>query len=194
MSTQRTLIRPQNLFIQMSGAPGSGKSTVAGLVASRINAVIIDHDVIRSSLIESGMEFNEAAKYAYPLQWAQARHFMKQGFSVIVDSACNYDEVLKQGAACASELSYTYWYIECKVDDIELLQKRLCNRESMGSQRTGVDRPPAAAGTSRCPEDSLAQFKTWMEAPCRPEGNVIVVDSTLTPGACQASILERVLG
>jgi predicted kinase len=34
----------------MSGFPGSGKSTLAKQIAKRTNAVIIDHDVVKSAL------------------------------------------------------------------------------------------------------------------------------------------------
>ncbi|KAM3524270.1 hypothetical protein NHJ13051_004654 [Beauveria bassiana] len=33
---------------------------------------------------------------------------MKQSLSVIIDSTCNFQEVLDQGAACASQHNYTY--------------------------------------------------------------------------------------
>lgn len=42
-------------LLQMSGAPGSGKSTLAKEISGRINSIILDLDVIKSSLIESGI-------------------------------------------------------------------------------------------------------------------------------------------
>ncbi|KAL7918840.1 hypothetical protein ACQKWADRAFT_302956 [Trichoderma austrokoningii] len=49
----------------MSGAPGSGKSTMARLLKSAINGVVIDHDALRPDLLESGLGFDQAAKLAY---------------------------------------------------------------------------------------------------------------------------------
>jgi predicted kinase len=40
------------MFIQMSGLPGSGESTIAKLLRQSIGGVVIDYDVIRSSLLE----------------------------------------------------------------------------------------------------------------------------------------------
>ena len=37
-------------FIQMSGVPGSGKSTVAQGIAKRLNAIILDHDDTESAV------------------------------------------------------------------------------------------------------------------------------------------------
>ncbi|KAL9024342.1 MAG: hypothetical protein Q9196_006585 [Gyalolechia fulgens] len=187
MSMQQT---PHKLVIQMSGAPGSGKSTVARLLRRSIGGVVIDHDVLRSSLLDSGTPFEEAAKHAYQLQWALARDLMKQGLSVIVDSTCNFTEVLEQGSACANEYGHDYWYVECKVRDISLLDQRLRTRGSMTSQRTGVDSPPAPACDGQNPR---ALFKKWIENPCRPADNAIVVDSTGEPEMLRDSILKQII-
>lgn len=77
------------LFIQISSAPGSGKSTTARLLGQSIGAVVIDHDILRSTLLESDLQFGPAARNAYHLQWALAQGIMKQDLSVIIDSTCN---------------------------------------------------------------------------------------------------------
>ncbi|KAL9099932.1 MAG: hypothetical protein Q9163_004634 [Psora crenata] len=165
----------------MSGAPGFGKSTVARLLARSIGGVVIDHDVLRSSLIDSNISFDQAAKLAYRLQWTLAQDVMKQGLSVIVDSTCNFPEVLDQGS--------------CKVRDVDLLDQRLRARDSMTSQRTAVDcPPPAAARGARDVEDSRALFKKWIEHPCRPEDNAVIVDSTGDLEVLRDSILKQILG
>lgn len=51
----------------MSGAPGSGKSTVARLLGQSIGGVVIDHDVLRSTLLEFDLQFGPAARHAYEL-------------------------------------------------------------------------------------------------------------------------------
>lgn len=108
------------LFIQMSGAPGSGKSTMARLLRSAIHGVVIDHDILRSAFLEASLPFDQATKYAYNLQWTLAQDMMKQGRSVIIDSTCNFPEVLDQGAEHAKQYGYKYWYVECKATDVDL--------------------------------------------------------------------------
>ena len=193
MSTpQRT---PAKLFIQMSGVPGSGKSTVARLLRLSIGGVVIDHDVLRSSLLESAiLSFDQAAKQAYHLQWKLAQDVMKQGLNIIIDSTCNYPEVLDQGSTLANQHNYVYWYIECKVQDVDLLDQRLRTRDPMVSQRTSVDCPPAAAHSARAGEDSRALFKKWIENPCRPEHNAVVVDSTGNLEILRDHILKQIVG
>ncbi|CAK7268428.1 hypothetical protein SEPCBS57363_003088 [Sporothrix epigloea] len=186
---------PAKFFIQMSGAPGSGKSTLAKLIRPSIGGVIIDHDVLRSSLLEADLvPFDEAARQAYILQWNLAHDIIKQGLNIIVDSTCNYPEILAQGSNLASEHNYVYWYVECKTGDINLLDQRLRNRDSMTSQRTAVDCPPAAARDARVGEDPRALFHKWIENPCRPERNTIIVDSTCDPEMLRDQILKQIVG
>ena len=176
----------------MSGAPGAGKSTTAKLLAQSIDGVVIDHDIIRSTILEHKISFREAAKLAYDLGWALAEDMIKQERSVIIDSACNYKEVLGQGTALAQQYGYDYWYVECKVDGVDLLDERLRKRVPLRSQRTGVDCPPCDASGICHNEHPRALFKRWIESPCRPDGNVIIVDSTGRPEERRDYILERI--
>lgn len=80
----------------------------------------------------------------------------QQGLNVIIDSTCNFQEVLDQGSALAKQYGFTYWYVECKVEDIDLLDKRLRTRTPIRSQRTGIEGPPEAASSARKGEDSCA--------------------------------------
>ncbi|KAK0124043.1 hypothetical protein ONS95_009028 [Cadophora gregata] len=185
---------PNKLFIQMSGAPGSGKSTMAKKLGCSVNGVIIDHDILRSSFLEANTPFDEAAKHAYQLQWILAQDFMKQGHSIIIDSTCNYQEVLDQGSALAKQHGFTYWYVECKVQDIPLLDQRLRSRDSVKSQRAAVDCPPAAARSTRADQDSHALFQKWIDHPCRPQDNVIIVDATGNLDALRDDVLRQIMG
>jgi predicted kinase len=40
-------------FLQMSGFPGSGKSTLSRLIAKSTRAIIVDHDIVKTALLES---------------------------------------------------------------------------------------------------------------------------------------------
>jgi hypothetical protein len=43
-------------FAEMSGATGSGKSTLANLPTQSLNGIVINHDLLKSFLLESGGE------------------------------------------------------------------------------------------------------------------------------------------
>lgn len=182
---------PRKVIIQMSGAPGSGKSTVAKLVAQLIDGVVINHDLIKSFFLDADISFDQSAKLSYRFDWVLAEDMIKQGRSVIIDSTCNHDELLDNGAALAQKYGYDYKYVECKVQDFELLDQRLRDRVPLRSQRTGVYCPPpdSSAGLS---EDYDVLFKKWVESPRRPASDVIVVDSTGSPEESVAYILKRI--
>lgn len=186
-------LRP-GVLIQMSGAPGAGKSTLARLLRQEIGGTVIDHDIIRSSLLEEDdLSFDQAARKAYRLQWALAKEMMQQGHSVIIDSTCNYQEIIDQGSALAALYSFTYWYVECKVDNIDLLDERLRARLALKSQRTSVETPPEAARDARKDENPRAQFKKWIDAPCRPAYNVITINSADDPNIGRDRVMEHII-
>lgn len=194
----------RKLFVQMSGAPGSGKSTIARLLGRSIEGVVFDHDRYRSATLEQmekyrpGMEkkdvFDLAAKLTYTCGWVWAQEMAEQGRSLVMDSTCNFREVLEHGTAFAQQYGYEYWYVECKVDNIDVLEARLGAREPLRSQRISVHRPPLDASDAREGEDHRAVFEGWMKNMCRPEedGNVIVVDSTASLEECRDEILAKI--
>lgn len=70
------------LFVQMSGVPGSGKTTVARAIGKAIGAVVIDHDVTKSALIEADVPLSVAGRASYQVLDAVARHLLEQGHSI----------------------------------------------------------------------------------------------------------------
>ena len=93
----------------------------------------------------------------------------------------------------AAEFGYTYWYIECKVMNIELLDQRLRAREPMLRQRSCVDCPPKAAEGEK-EENGRELFERWLMYPCRPndEKAKITVDSTATPENSCETVYEQI--
>jgi predicted kinase len=184
---------PRKMLIQMSGCPGSGKSTMADLLGQSINGVVIDHDLIRSFFLGNDIFFEQAAKLAYRFQWVLAEDMIKRERNTIIDSTCNYDETLNQGILLARKYGFNYRYVECRVLDIELLDRRLRNRIPLRSQRTGVSLPPTDANDVRYNEDFQTLFKRWIEHPCRPDRDAIVVDSSTEPEQCLEFILKQIV-
>jgi predicted kinase len=129
-------------FIQMSGFPGSGKTTLAQEIARRTGFIIVDHDITKSALMESmeegKMSGKEIGKAAYNIDFAFVDFYLAQGRSVILDSPCLYDEIIEKGTTIATKYGATYKYVECYADDFHEINKRLKNRERKISQIAGV--------------------------------------------------------
>ncbi|KAI8635329.1 P-loop containing nucleoside triphosphate hydrolase protein [Xylariaceae sp. FL1651] len=179
----------RKLLIQMSGPPGSGKSTIARHLAQSINGVVINHDLMKAFFLDSDFSFEASAQLTYRLDWVLAEDMIQQGRSVVIDSVCNHAEVLERGTALAQKYEYGYRYVECRVEDMDLLDCRLHTRIPLRSQRTGVSEPPPDSTSAA---DGRALFRKWMN-PCRPAdaNDIIVVDSTRSLKECLESILEQ---
>lgn len=126
-------------FIQMSGFPGSGKSTLAREIANRMGFIIIDHDIVKSALLnsieaDSSFDGKLAGKISYTIDFSLADFHLSQGHSVILDSPCLYEEMIEKGIKLAQKYDAEYKYIECYLDDFEEINHRLKSREKMPSQ------------------------------------------------------------
>jgi predicted kinase len=136
-------------FLQMSGFPGSGKSTLAKEIAKFTQAVIVDHDIVKAGLLE-GLELEGIDKaidpkhtggVAYHMEWSLVDFHLSQGHSVIHDSPCLYDVIVERGTELAEKHNAKYKYVECVLNDIHELNRRLEHRERMITQIGPVNIP-----------------------------------------------------
>lgn len=164
------------LLLQMSGAPGSGKTTLAQTIGRQIGAVVIDHDVTKSALLGADVPVALAGHASYSVLDALARHLLLQGYSVIVDSPCLYTVLLERGQQLAQEVHARYRSIECVVEDIEELDRRLRTRPHFPSQLVGVYQPPSAgSGKTHAGE---AVFRDVIANMKRPPTGYLTLDTT----------------
>ncbi|RKU48646.1 hypothetical protein DL546_009226 [Coniochaeta pulveracea] len=191
----------RKFVVQLSGAPGSGKSTLSNFLACKVDAVVINHDLIKSSLLENGLSFSDAGKLTYALDGTLARDMvLEQGRSVIVDSPCFHPDVLDRGRALVQSAGqdWEYWYVElaCKMDDMHVLDARLKKRAHgslMRCQRLGIEEGPADLDGG---QDQRKLFEKWIQGPCRPqEGGegvtgVVILDAMHTMEDVQMEILQ----
>ena len=124
-------------FLQMSGFPGSGKSTLSRLIAKSTKAIVIDHDVVKTALLESiedDLDPRRVGGISYNIEWSLVDFYLSQGHDVILDSPCLYDEMINRGTAITEKHKAKYKYVECFLDDMNEINNRLKNRIRMPSQ------------------------------------------------------------
>lgn len=125
-------------FAQMSGFPGSGKSALARQIAKRTGAVIIDHDIVKSALLQTNegvpIDTKLAGKISYNIDWSLVEFHLSQGQDVVFDSPCLYQEMIDRGTDLSKKYNVKYKYVECYLNDIHEINYRLKNRERMISQ------------------------------------------------------------
>ncbi|WP_410785440.1 AAA family ATPase [Kribbella sp. C-35] len=161
-------------LLQMSGVPGSGKSTVAAHVVDSFGAVAVDYDVILTAVLDGGVDVAGCSKAAYEVLYAVTRSVLGQGRSVVVDSPCFWPRILNEGMEIARSHDATYRYIECQVHDWNVVDERLRRRPRLRSQRRGVSTPPVDLGDQ--PDDGESLFSGASDRVQRPADNYLQLD------------------
>jgi predicted kinase len=172
----------ERLVVQMSGSPGAGKSTIARELVRRTGLVALDHDIVKSAVLDGGGTFAHAGPVSYGVLLAVAGDLLEQGFGVIIDSPCYYDELLEAGRRLAAAPGRAYRYIECVTEDIDVLDRRLRTRAGLRSQRQSVYEPPLDLVADQ--EATGADlFRTWIARMKRPE-QFLRLDTTRPLAVC----------
>ena len=178
------------LLIQMSGVPGSGKSTIATAIAPAINAIILDHDDTKSAILSVGIENDLAGKASYETIKALASRLLASGQNVIIDSPCLYTELLDFGLSTAAIQGAIYKYIECQLDDLALLDQRLTQRESKPAQLRGATGKITHQGNQ--PRDAAEVISEWAANMKRPTSDYLVIDARQPIATCVKQALDYV--
>lgn len=138
----------RQFLLQLAGAPASGKSKLAAAIASQRLAVIINSDVVKSTLLDAGVEWKLAGPAAYQTLFALADDLLGQGHSVILDSPSHYSYIPENGERIAREHGVPYRFIELACEDIGELRRRLAERTPRRSQMRDLDTPPPDGGST----------------------------------------------
>lgn len=172
--TASTTRGPQ-ILVQMSGVPGAGKSSIAGEIARRRGFTALDSDVVKTALLDAGIPGEQAGKASYQVVLALAEDLLGQGNDVIIDSPCLYQDLLEAGQAAAARHDAAYRYIECAVDDLDVIEARLHARPARRSQRPSMAQGPDGAPAA---DDGPALFRRWAASMTRPEHGLLTLDTS----------------
>ncbi len=177
-------------YVQMSGVPGSGKSTIARELASRIPAVVLDHDDTKTAILKSGVSPQMAGRASYDVVKTLSSKILEQGFSVIIDSPCLYSELLEHGTRAASAFGAMFKYVECGLSDLVELESRLQSRDTKPSQIQSLSQMFSHAGAEPRPARELV--KEWAVKVARPANGGLQLDTTFPLTTCVAQAMEYI--
>ncbi|MDT9727140.1 ATP-binding protein [Xylanibacillus composti] len=125
-------------FLQMSGFPGSGKTTLSRRVAQITGAIIVDHDTSKTALLKAAeghdIELWVIGKFSYTVDWELIDFYLSQRKSVIFDSPCLYPEMIFNGLNLSSKHKVNYKYVECYLNNRTEINRRLKARDRLISQ------------------------------------------------------------
>ena len=175
------------MLVQLSGVPGSGKSTLARGIAAATGAVVVDTDVLKSALVDSGIAVADAGRPAYAAALALSADLLAQHRGVVLDSPCRYPELLTAGQRLAGDVGVRYAFVELWASDTSALLPRLDRRVPRASQVASSTAPvPGTAWEFGTPEQTLA---TWQSQLVRPEQDWLRLDADVSVEANLAEAL-----
>ncbi|MFI7062725.1 AAA family ATPase [Kribbella sp. NPDC050124] len=166
----------------MSGVPGAGKSTIARAMARSKQFSVLDVDVVKSALLDTGISLDQIGPASYRTTLALAGELLGMSRSVIIDSPCQYDELLESGQRLAERHQAAYRYVECFADDFPLLDRRLRERRPMRSQRPSIGTPPVDFPDHG--DDGAVGFRDWKNRAKRPENGYLRLDTSRPVDLC----------
>lgn len=130
-------------LIIMSGLSGSGKTTIARKIASKINGIHLRSDAVRKHLAgikldEKGTDnlyTDEMSIKTYQALLDIAEMLLKESFTVILDAKFDYQQWRLKAQQIAEKLSIPFHIIHCLADK-ETLETRLMQRQGDISDAT----------------------------------------------------------
>lgn len=138
------------VLVCMHGLSGSGKSTVAENLSSRLGAIHIRSDIERKRLfdleatadsdssIEQGIYTNDASHRTYDRLAELAENLLSIGFNVIIDATCLKYEQRELFRRLAKKADTPHFLISCEASEQEL-QKRIVQRLKRGTDASEAD-------------------------------------------------------
>lgn len=183
-------VLPKLFLLQLAGENGVGKSTLAGGIAARTGAVVLDLDVIKSAALDAGAAWELSSRVTHAALRALADSLLGQGFSVILDHPCRFEQIWAEGIAIADRRDAAYCFIDCVLHDKTELGRRIRARSRLRSQMVdyGVsspDAPPNATRAALIQEQGQAFFDTRT-----PPTPWLRIDTKVEPERCLESALN----
>jgi predicted kinase len=118
------------VLIVVSGLPGTGKSTVARLVARARRAAVLSVDPIESAVVRAGMAQSFATGLAaYLVVEAVADELLAAGFDVVVDAVSSVEPARDMWRHLAARHAVAMRVIVCETGDEVLARARLAGRD-----------------------------------------------------------------
>ena len=119
---------PLRLLV-LAGLPGTGKSTLAGLLAARYHAVWLRVDTVEAALLKAGLARSfETGLAAYIAVRDLAREQLRIGRTVIVDAVNGVEEARQMWRELATECGARRVVLEVVCSDPEEHRRRVESR------------------------------------------------------------------
>jgi predicted kinase len=168
-----------SVLVVFAGLPGTGKTTLARLVAARLRAALIRVDAIEASVVRCGLAEPPVGVIGYLVAHEVATSCLRVGTPVVVDAVNPVPEARAGWPALAANEAVPLRVVEVTVPDTAEHRRRV---ESRRSDLAGLTVPTWEQVTSN-------GYRPWDEA---RDGYRLLVSNTGTPEAAAGGILDFV--
>jgi uncharacterized protein len=127
--------RPRPILLIMVGPTGSGKTTVAQVVAKRLGLTVISSDVVLKQLASvpltehrfektgTGIYSAEFSRRTYERLYSEAHKILSQGDSVVLDATFLNITGRRRAKELADETGAEFFALECRLDEANIRQR-----------------------------------------------------------------------
>ncbi|MCC6855938.1 MAG: ATP-binding protein [Microbacteriaceae bacterium] len=114
------------MLVAMAGLPGTGKSTIGQVVASRLNIPVVSVDPIETAILQAGIAADQPTGLAaYLVAETLAERVLSTGIGVMVDAVNAVAPAREQWVALAERMQEPIRFIEVICSDPELHRSRI---------------------------------------------------------------------
>ena len=114
------------MLVAMAGLPGTGKSTIGQVVASRLGIPVVSVDPIESAILQAGIAADQPTGLAaYLVAETLAERILVTGTGAMIDAVNAVDPAREQWVNLASRLNEPMKFIEVICSDPELHRSRI---------------------------------------------------------------------
>ncbi len=122
-------MKRNNQLIAVLGLPGTGKTTFAGILATKLQAVHLNTDKIRSHLGKRGQYDPQSKQEIYEALISQTRDALDAGKTVIIDATFYRKELRAPFIKLAKDLEIDLHWIEIKAAE-ETIRQRVSKKRT----------------------------------------------------------------
>jgi len=116
----------------MRGYPGTGKSTIARLLATSLHSPLLDRDVIRQVAVDMFGNLHSVGQFSYEMLFALAQEQLRLGLSVVVDTPLTYRRTYETCLEIARSYGVPMLVVHCQCPP-EVQKHRLESRKGQVS-------------------------------------------------------------
>ena len=114
------------MLVAMAGLPGTGKSTIGQVVASRLGIPVVSVDPIESAILQAGIDSDQPTGLAaYLVAETLAERILVTGTGAMIDAVNAVDPAREQWVNLAARLNEPMKFIEVICSDPELHRSRI---------------------------------------------------------------------